>query len=188
MNSMSKNCCTDNHKCCNHNHNCCNDNHNCCNDNNNCCKKDDRPCPTIIKCGTPSATTIPAGSVAGTQFTVSSITLNNSCLCRPVTKLEFASNLVAPVAFTGIINFQVFKLCRGQFAPVPVGPAWTFELVALLSSQTFSFFVCDCDSCFDDCCTYTVVATVTSAVTVGTLNINNANLGAITTCNSSNCC
>ncbi|GAA0124852.1 hypothetical protein UT300019_07540 [Clostridium sp. CTA-19] len=174
MNSMSKNCCNDNHKHCN--------------DNHNCSKKENNPCPTIIKCGTPSATTIPTGAVAGANFTVSSITLNNSCFCKPITKLEFASNLVAPVAFTGVINFQVFKLCRGQLTPVPVGPAWTFELVALVSSQIFSFFVCDCDSCFDDCCTYTVVATVTSAVTVNTLNINNATLGAITTCNSSNCC
>jgi len=140
--------------------------------------KEDKHCPTIIKCGTPSSTTVPAATVAGTTFTVSSVTLDNSCLCNPTTKLEFASNLVAPVAFTGTINFQVFKLCRGQFTPVPVGPAWT----------TFSFFVCDCDSCFDDCCTYTVVATVTSAVTVGTLNINNATLGAISTCGRNNCC
>jgi len=155
------------------------------------CKKDskeDKHCPTIIKCGTPSSTTLPAATIAGTAFTVSSLTLDTCGLCNPTTKLEFASNLVAPVAFTGTINFQVFKLCRGQFTPVPVGPAWTFNLVALLSSETFSFFVCDCDSCFDDCCTYTVVATVTSAVTVGTLNINNATLGAISTCGRCNCC
>ncbi len=150
--------------------------------------KEDKHCPTIIKCGTPSSTTLPAATIAGTAFTVSSLTLDTCGLCNPTTKLEFASNLVAPVAFTGTINFQVFKLCRGQFTPVPVGPAWTFNLVALLSSETFSFFVCDCDSCFDDCCTYTVVATVTSAVTVGTLNINNATLGAISTCGRCNCC
>jgi len=155
------------------------------------CKKEikkEKNCATIIKCGTPSATTIPVATIAGTTFTVSSVTLDNSCLCNPITKLEFASNLVAPVAFTGTLNFQVFKLCKGQVTPVPVGPSWTFDLVALLASETFSFFVCDCDSCFDDCCTYTVVATVTSAVTVGTLNINNATLGAISTCSRNNCC
>lgn len=145
-------------------------------------------CPTIVKCGCPSATTIPPATIAGTAFPVSSLTLNTSCLCNPAIKLEFASNLVALIAFTGTINFQVFKLCRGQTTPVPVGPAWTFNLVALLSSQTFSFFVCDSDSCFDDCCTYTVVATVTSAVTVGTLSINNATLGAVATCGSGSCC
>jgi hypothetical protein len=144
-------------------------------------------CPTIVKCGCPSATTIPPATIAGTTFPVSSLTLNTSCLCNPTVKLEFASNLVALVAFTGTINFQVFKICRGQTVPIPVGPAWTFSLVALLSSQTFSFFVCDSDSCFDDCCSYTVVATVTSAVTVGTLSINNATLGAIATCGSGSC-
>lgn len=159
------------------------------NDDCDNCKKDKKICPTIIKCSCPSATTIPAATVAGTTFTVSSLALNTSCLCDPCVKLEFASNLVAPVAFTGTINFQVFKFCRGQSTPIPVGPAWTFNLVALLSSETFSFFVCDCDfSCYDDCCSYTVVATVTSAVTVGTLSINNATLGAIATCSANKCC
>ncbi|MFT8351090.1 DUF4489 domain-containing protein [Clostridium saccharoperbutylacetonicum] len=150
------------------------------------CKNQRNFGPTIIKCSCPSAITIPAATVAGTTFTVSSLTLNTSCLCDPAIKLEFASNLVAPVAFTGTINFQVFKLCRGQTTPVPVGPAWTFNLVALLSSQTFSFFVCDSDSCFDDCCTYTVVATVfvtggDDDVDDGTISINNATLGVVAT-------
>lgn len=158
------------------------------NDDCNPCKKEKKVCPTIVKCGCPSSTTIPAATVAGTTFTVSSLTLDTSCLCDPCAKIEFASNLVMPIAFTGTINFQVFKLCRGQFAPVPVGPAWTFSATALLASETFSFFVCDCDSCFDECCTYTVVATVTSAVTVGTLSINNATLGAIATCGNNDCC
>ena len=199
MNSMSKDC----HKPCRHEH--CEHEHCRCErcEHERCrhdhcehdfCKKEcknDKHCPTIIKCGSPSSITIPAATVAGTTFTVSSLTLDNCGLCHPITKLEFASNLVTPIAFTGSINFQVFKLCRGQFTAVPVGPAWTFNLVALLSSETFSFFVCDCDSCFDECCTYTVVATVTSAVTVGTLNINNATLGAISTCSTcgkNSCC
>lgn len=144
-------------------------------------------CQAIVKCGCPGTVTIPAAAVAGTTFTVSSLTLNTSGLKDPCVKLEFASNLIASVAFTGTINFQVFKQCGNQLTPVPVGPSWSFNLVALLSSQTFSFFTCDCDSCFNDCCTYTVVATVTSAVTVGTLTINNATLGAVAACGSSSC-
>jgi hypothetical protein len=146
------------------------------------CNKEKKDCQAIVKCGCPSSTTIPVATVAGTSFTLASLTLDTSRLENPCVKLEFASNLVATVAFTGTLSFQVLKLCKGQLTPVPVGPAWTFDLVALLSSSTFSFFVCDCDSCFDECCTYTVVATVTSAVTVGTLAINNATLGAIAAC------
>lgn len=157
-------------------------------DKDPCPKPKIRDCKTILKCGCPGSITLPAATVAGTTFTLSSIALNTSCLCDPCVKLEFASNLVATVAFTGTINFQVFKQCNNQFTPVPIGPAWTFSLVALLSSQTFSFFVCDCDSCFNECCTYTVVATVTSPVTVGTLSINNASLAAIATDNSCRCC
>jgi hypothetical protein len=152
-----------------------------------CSKKEKKVCPTIIKCGTPSATTIPAATVAGTTFTLASLTLNTSCLCDPCIKLEFASNTVT-TAFVGSISVQVFKLCGNQFTPIPVGPAWTFSNgAAITDAETFSFFICDCDSCFKDCCTYTVVATVTSAVTAGTLAINNTALGAIATCGSQ-CC
>lgn len=159
------------------------------------CKHHFDPCKskkiaaTIIKCSCPNSITIPAATVLGTTFTLTSLTINGCKFDNPCIKLEFASNLVAAVAFTGTINFQVFKQCRNQITPTPVGPAYTFNLVALLASQTFSFFVCDCDcSCFNDCCTYTVVATVTSAVTVGTLSINNAMLGAIVTSGSESCC
>src|SRR5476649_1867252 len=115
--------------------------------NNDCnpCNKGKNQCPTIIKCGTSGAATIPAVTLVGTSFTVSSLTLNTSSLCNPVTKLEYASNIVA-TAFTGSITFQVFKLCNNQFNPVPVGPAFTFaRLAAVAEANTFSFFICDCD-------------------------------------------
>lgn len=156
-------------------------------DYNNNCKKEKKACPTIIKCSSPGAATIPLATIVGTTFTVTSLNLNTSHLEDPCTKLEFASNIIA-TAFTGSLSFQVFKICRGQSTPVPVGPAWTYSrAVAVTDSDTFSFFVCDCDSCFDDCCTYTAVVTV-NAVTVGVLSINNATLGAISTCSSNRCC
>jgi hypothetical protein len=160
-----------------------------CHDNHDNCRKEKDLCPTIIKCSQAGSVTVPPATVLGTSFPLTALTLDTSCLKNPCVKLEFASNLVAAVAFTGTINFQVFKVCRNQSTPVPVGPAYTFNLVALLSSQTLSFFVCDCgDFCCDECCTYTVTATITSAVTVGTLSINNATLGAIAACGSSSCC
>ena len=153
------------------------------------CKKEKENCPTLIRCSQAGSVTIPAATVLGTAFPLTALTIDTSRFKNPCIKLEFTSNLVAAVAFTGTINFQIFKVCRGQTVPVPVGPAYTFNLVALLSSQTFSFFVCDCgDFCCDDCCTYTAIATITSAVTVGTLSINNATLGAIAACGSNSCC
>ncbi|GAA0076577.1 hypothetical protein UT300005_09550 [Clostridium sp. CTA-5] len=167
MNSMSK----------------CHDHH----DYHDDCRKEKDICPTIVKCSCPSSTTIPVITTAGASFPLTSLTLNTSDLCNPCTKLEFASNLVASVAFTGTINFQVSKLCRGQNTPVPVGPVWTFTGATLISAQTFTFFVCDCDSCFDDCCIYTVTATA-ATTTLGTLSITNSTLGAISTCEKNNCC
>ncbi|WP_442263658.1 DUF4489 domain-containing protein [Tissierella sp.] len=117
----------------------------------------------------------------GTEFTATSLTLDTSALCKPCTKFEFTSNIVA-TAFTGTISFQVFKQCNNQFAPVPVGPSFTYSSAAAVTdSKTFSFFICDCNGCINECCNYTVVATV-NAVTAGVLAINNATLGAISTC------
>jgi hypothetical protein len=151
-------------------------------------KEEEKHCPTIVKCGCPSSTTLPIATPVGTTFTLASLTLDTSCLCDPSIKLEFASNVVIPVAASGAVSIQIFKQCRGQVAPVPVGPAWTWsELVAVAKASTFSFFVCDSDSCFDDCCTYTAVATVTTVIAGGTISFNNNTLGAVATCKSNNC-
>jgi len=152
-------------------------------------KREEKGCKTIIKCGCPSSTTIPVIAATDTNrdFPLASLTLDTSCICDPNIKLEFASNLVAVAAFVGTISVQVFKQCRNQFNPVPVGPAWQIGSLVALSSQTFSFFICDSDSCDNDCCTYTVVARVTSAVATGTLAINNATLGAVVACAANKC-
>ena len=141
-------------------------------------------CPTIVKCGCPSSTTLPVGSTVGTQFTLASLTLDTSCMCEPNIKLDFTSNFVATAVFTGALNIQVFKHCKGDMVSRPVGPVWNFNSVALLQSTTFSFFICDSDTCDEGCCTYNVVATV-AVVTVGTLSINNATLAATVTCKNS---
>nr|WP_315023912.1 DUF4489 domain-containing protein [uncultured Aminipila sp.] len=153
------------------------------------CRPRKEACPTIIKCSCPGAVTIPTATIVGTTFTPSSLTLNTCRLENPCAKIEFASNIVA-TAFLGSISFQLFKQCANQISPVPVGPSFTYSrLLAITESDTFTFFVCDCDSCFNDCCTYTVVVTV-NAVTAGVLSINNATIGAIATCNVCNggCC
>ncbi len=153
------------------------------------CKRDKKPSApiTMVKCGAPGSISIPVATLAGTTFTLASLTTNTAGICNPCTKIEVAMNITA-LAFLGSINFQVFKQCRNQFQPIPVGAAFTFSrIVAITESTTFSFFVCDCDTCENECCSYTLVATVTT-VTVGDLNINNATLGAITASSNCECC
>lgn len=156
------------------------------------CEKECKICPTIIKCGCPSSVTLPTILVTdllqSRTFNVGSVTVDTSCLCNPITKLEFSSNIVTAVALPITLNFQVFKLCRCQTNPIPVGPVWTYSrLVGVIEANTFSFDVCDCNSCFDDCCTYTVVVTVIGALAVGT-SITNGTLIATSTCSTGNCC
>ena len=120
------------------------------------CKKEKKQCPMIIKGGYTSSTTIPGGNIAGTTFIVSSITLNNSSLSNKCIKIDFTSNIFAN-DFDDTVTFQVFKRCNN--ISVPVGPGWTFSSTMSLA-KTFSFFVCDCDVCNNQYCTYTVVATI----------------------------
>ena len=146
---------------------------------------------TILKCGTPGgAISIAPGTLAGTTFTASTLTLNTSCLCDPCVKLEFASNIAfsSPTTIDStVVNFQVFKLCDNQRNPIPVGPQLAFSvpfttlidppLPGFSGTSTFSFFVCDCDICPHECCTYSVVAT--TATTDASVTITNARLFAI---------
>ena len=157
-----------------------------------CCKKEKERekkvySPTIIKCGAPGSVTVPSGSTG--TFTPASLTLNTKCFCNPCTKLEVTSNVIpASTASAGSLSYQVTKQCRNQFAPVPVGPSFTYSvLTANVGAQAFSFFICDCDSCDNDCCTYRLNVTATTAVGTGGIVINNATIGAITTEVASTC-
>ncbi|MGG7142746.1 DUF4489 domain-containing protein [Clostridium nigeriense] len=148
-------------------------------------ERKEEKCPTIVKCGCPSSTPINKAK-EGEKFIVASLTLDTSCICDPSIKLEFASNIVISDNDSGNhdvgINFKVFKQCKHQHNPIPVGPVWSFFTDEKDLSTTFSFFVCDSDSCDNECCTYTVVATVADRLNQGSLFVNNATIGAIATC------
>ena len=142
---------------------------------------------TTLKCGCPGAVTLPLATIAGTNFTVATVTVDTKGYRKPCIKFEFASNIVTTVAVLSL-NFQIFKQCKNQLVPIPVGPVWTFSrLVAVTESDSFTFFVCDCDICDAECCTYSVVATVAGVATVGVTSINNATLGAIVVDNATGC-
>ncbi len=164
---------------------------------NKLCHKENSP---ILKCGTPGgAISITPKTLAGTTFTVSTLTLNTSCLCDPCVKLEFASNLAYSSPRTidsTVVNFQLFKLCDNQRNPIPVGPQLFFSVPfttigpigtpGFSGTSTFSFFICDCDICHHECCTYSLVAT--TATSDASVTITNARLSAIAADNNYRCC
>ncbi|WP_294188962.1 DUF4489 domain-containing protein [uncultured Clostridium sp.] len=150
-------------------------------------KREEEKCQTIIKCGCPSTAQVLTTVASPTDSaTIASLTVDNFCLCDPITKLEFATIIsTAANGFAGTVSLRIFKQCRHQFTPVPIGPAWTVT-VAAASTLPLSFFICDSDSCENDCCTYTVVATATETAS-GIVTFNNSTLGAISTCKSNKC-
>ena len=144
-------------------------------------REEEKHCPTIIKCGCPSSATITGTDTTPGTGPVASVTVNNECLCDPITKLEFATIITSTAEAT--VSLQVLKQCRHQFTPVPVGPTWTVTAAAE-TPLPLSFFICDGDSCDNDCCTYIVQATFPEAATV---TFSNATVGAISTCKSNRC-
>lgn len=151
-------------------------------------KREENQCQAIIKCSFPTSVTIPTIAMPqiGSNFQAGAITLNNSGLCNPCIKIEYSSDLVG-AGFSGTVIFQVYKQCKNEYRQIAVGPSWKFSIpVPLTAATAFSFFVCDIDSCNDECCTYTVVVTALT-ITTGTLSINNALIEVIEVCNSREC-
>lgn len=137
-----------------------------------------RPNRTLMKCSSPGAVTLPLATLAGTSFNLANVNVDTKKFHNPCLKFEFASNIVTTAAIL-TLNFQVFKQCKNQLNPIPIGPVWTFSrLVAITESDSFSFLVCDCDNCDDECCNYSVTATVVGIATIGVTAINNATLSA----------
>lgn len=154
--------------------------------NNDCdtCKKIKEHSPTILKCSSPNSSvivTVPLNTP--TPFTVATLTLNRHGLSNSEILLEFASNIIISGTFTGTISFQVYKLCNNQVSPTPIGPAWVFSRTIAETlpgvTEIFSFFVCDSNCSSDECCIYTVTATIIASVVPTAININNATLSAI---------
>ena len=132
---------------------------------------------TQIKCRTYGGVTIPADTDVGTVFSMVNLDVDTHGYEKPCIKLEFLSNILTDTA-TATLNFQVFRQCSGQMAPVPASAVWTFSRTVATTEEanSFTFAVCDCDNCNFGCCNYSVVATVVGAATTGTVTVNNATL------------
>ena len=147
-----------------------------------CCEKSKctlRPNRTMLKCGTTGAVNLPLATLAGTTFNLSNVNVDTKNFKKPCIRFDFASNIVTTAAILSL-NFQIFKQCKNQLVPIPVGPAWNYSrLVAVTESNTFTFFVCDCDICDEGCCNYSVVATVVGVATIGVTAISNATISAL---------
>lgn len=141
----------------------------------------------LSKCKIGFPVTAIATATPGTDYTVNTLTINTKNFVDPCIKFEFASNIIATPS-TDVegadltLNFQMYRLCKGETTRTALGPVWTFVRTAGTdpTSDTFTFIVCDCDcdcNCvLHSCCTYTVVV---AAVGAGTGVINNPTISAL---------
>lgn len=149
----------------------------CCCEENKCVLSPNR---TLLKCSAPLTTNIPMSTAANTTFNLANLNIDTSKFHDPCIKFEFAGNILT-AAGTLILNFQIVKQCKYQSTAFPIGPIWTFSRLAssVGENDVFTFPVCDCDVCEDECCNYSVVVTIESLETQGDIDINNATLSAL---------
>jgi len=146
-----------------------------------------KPNRTMLKCSNLGSLVLPANTIAGTSFTLITVSVNAKDLKKPCINLEFTSN-ISNIDAGLTLDFQIFKQCNGRTTPIPIGPVWVFSRPSgILNSNAFSFFVCDCDICDDECCVYSVVARVATIVTGVTL-INHALLSVFIVDNDCDAC
>ncbi len=154
-----------------------------------CCKPEiiKKTCDAILCYSTTDTLTIPNATNVGTSFRITPLKVNHAKGPHSIIRLNFSSNLVTDASIA-TVNFQIFKQCPDQLAPIPVSSVWTYTRLFLGGdATTFSFKACDRNH--DECCIYYVAVTVVGTATVGLISINNANLSALASidgCSSDN--
>ena len=154
-----------------------------CEESKYCCEEKKcvlSPNRTFLKCSAPLTTNIPTTTEAGTTINLANLNIDTSKFHDPCIKFEFAGNILT-ASGSIILNFRIMKQCKYQPATFPIGPVWTFSRLgaSVGENDVFTFPVCDCDVCEDECCNYSVVVTIEQLVTQGDIEINNATLSAL---------
>lgn len=152
-------------------------------------KKSDKHCPAIVKCGPVGGTTpVPDGITAAAPLVLTRLVVNIPKCCDPCIIIEYASTvtfLLADEGTGGTATFTVsiFKNCLNNIR-IPLA-SYTFSRTSdtdqtTASTESFSFFVCDCNNCLSECCYYSAEITASTLVGDGTrVAVNVPTLSAI---------
>ncbi|MCT4621501.1 MAG: DUF4489 domain-containing protein [Marinisporobacter sp.] len=128
------------------------------------------PKPIIMSCGTgngftladsgttPETTTV--GCPPCRPKTVAALTLDTTCLCKPMVKIEFSSHVHFVPTDNGCtsdcqLEFELVRICDNGFED-SLG-TWLFEIEEEgdVFAETFNFIYCECNTC-PGCCRYFV--------------------------------
>lgn len=151
------------------------------------------PKPIILACGRGNGFTVKANNGTTPKFplppkTVAHVTIDTTCLCKPVVKVEFSSNIIftpdgssTPICR---IEFELVRICDNR-DEISLG-VWQYERIDEddAHADSFNFIFCDCNTC-PGCCEYFVRATVFEAED-STCTVCNTNIAAFAqaTCDS----
>ncbi|WP_432664948.1 DUF4489 domain-containing protein [Wukongibacter baidiensis] len=132
-----------------------------------CKLKHSKPKKILLECGEGSGSRT-FSSPDDQPFQLAFVTVDTTCLNKPVVLIKFSSLVsIDRASSDGIITvrlqYELFKTCHGG-QPTSLG-TWMFEQVNMSSNnydstleQSFSFIFCDINTC-SDCCDYFVIAT-----------------------------
>jgi len=164
-----------------------------CNDGkqDHCCRPpvDCRPNKVIFKCnnltGANGISIIALGDSIKPR-NIGSISIPElCCFKKPCIKIDFSAmvSFGASIGLGTTVTFRVYKRCGiGEEIEIQ-----SFDLIQGIeltagSSMPVAFSICDCESCYSDCCLYrvTVEATATASL-VSALNVNQGTISVIAT-------
>lgn len=134
------------------------------------CSCSPEPGKALLRCGRGGVGPLPlidVGTLLGLNnaIPIGSVTIDTRELCNPTILLNVNSIISAPLAIATTLTFTVFKCCDG--CKQPVGESFTFaSALTALSSQSFSFQICDCANCCG-CITYSLELTNASLADAG---------------------
>lgn len=155
-------------------------------------KKAKERCPTILKCSCPRGLISVPATTPTPPLVLTTVAVNIPDCCNPCVKIEYTSTIGFVAGAGGAvvsITITIFKNCTNNIR-VPIGSRrYIIDGIPGLftSTSTFSFFVCDCDTCpSDDCCYYS--AEITASSVAGTVvTIEDPILAALVTSSDCNC-
>ncbi|WP_432665428.1 DUF4489 domain-containing protein [Wukongibacter baidiensis] len=150
-----------------------------------CVSKSPKPREILLECGSGngSRTFTSSGESA---FQLAQVTIDTTCLCKPMVNIEFSSI----VSFNVIeedgnvqLRYELFRVCDNR-RPISLG-IWSVERIDLdprfieQSTNTFDFTFCDCVTCPGGCEYFVMVTPVTITEGIVTATVSDGRIAAL---------
>lgn len=152
-----------------------------------CQSKHSKPKKILLECGSGTGNRTFTSSSQENPFQLAQVTIDTTCLCKPVANIEFSS-IVSFEVLTGFsgggrLRYELFRACDSG-APISLG-VWSIGRINFSSKDidrvttTFDFTFCECLTC-PRCCDYFVTVTPVGILGEGfTATVRNSRMAAL---------